>query len=160
MSTFSLHENIFITLQYCEGILEIFWNRNVECSSNILEILLCDYWNLPKNQHLLSPNHTLSVQKQRKVSIKNFFKWIFKNFFSTQMFPGCPEHCNALGTLKEYSWNNACRLGITKWKKNKKFRSLNQVYRRFWSNRVAWNIEKIQKVKIQNFSKSKKLVDC
>ena len=27
------------------------------------------------------------------------------------MFPGCPEHCNAEGTLNEYSWNIACRLG-------------------------------------------------
>ena len=28
------------------------------------------------------------------------------------MFPGCPEHCNAEGTLSEYSRNIACRLGI------------------------------------------------
>ena len=28
------------------------------------------------------------------------------------MFPGCPEHCNVEGTLSEYSWNIACRLGV------------------------------------------------
>ena len=28
------------------------------------------------------------------------------------MFPGCPEHCNAEGTLSEYSRNTAWRLGI------------------------------------------------
>ena len=27
------------------------------------------------------------------------------------MFPGCPEHCNAEGTLCKYSRNIACRLG-------------------------------------------------
>ena len=57
----------------------------VKYSSNILETLLCDYWNLPKDQHLLLLNHT--------------------------MFPECPEHCNAEGTLSEYSCNVACRLG-------------------------------------------------
>ena len=36
----------------------------VECSSNILETLPRDYWNLPKDQHLLLSNHTLLTQKQ------------------------------------------------------------------------------------------------
>ena len=27
------------------------------------------------------------------------------------MFPGCPKHCNAEGTLSEYSRNIACLLG-------------------------------------------------
>ena len=36
----------------------------VECFSNILETLLCDYWNLPKDQYLLSSNHTVLTQKQ------------------------------------------------------------------------------------------------
>ena len=46
-------KNIFITLQYSGDI-----------SSNILEILLRDYRNLPKDQHLLLSNHTLLTQKQ------------------------------------------------------------------------------------------------
>ena len=36
----------------------------VECSTNILETLLRDYGNLPKDQHLLLPDHTLLTQKQ------------------------------------------------------------------------------------------------
>ena len=35
-----------------------------KCSSNTLEILPCDYWNLQKDQHLLLSNHTLLTQKQ------------------------------------------------------------------------------------------------
>ena len=58
-------KKIFITLQYSRDILGIFLKQKfVECSSNILEILLCDYWNLQKDQHLLSSNHTLLTQKQ------------------------------------------------------------------------------------------------
>ena len=30
------------------------------------------------------------------------------------MFPGCPEHCNAEGTLSDYSWNIACLLGTAR----------------------------------------------
>ena len=36
----------------------------------------------------------------------------FQKIFSFKMFPGCPEHCNAEGTLSEYSRNTAWRLGI------------------------------------------------
>ena len=51
---FLASKNIFITLQYSGDILEIFLEQTfVECSSNIMETLLRDYWNLPKDQHLL-----------------------------------------------------------------------------------------------------------
>ena len=46
----------------------------VECSWNVLETLVCDYWNLPKDQHLLLSN-TLLTQKQR------FHQEIFKKSF-------------------------------------------------------------------------------
>ena len=46
-------------------MLRIFLKQKfAESSSNILEILLYDYWNLSKDQHLLVPNHTLLTQKQ------------------------------------------------------------------------------------------------
>ena len=62
---FSASKNIFITLQYLQDILGIFLKETfVECSSNILKKLLRDYWNLPKDQHLLLSN-TLLTQKQR-----------------------------------------------------------------------------------------------
>ena len=80
----------------------------VECSSNILETLLCDYWNLPKDQYLLLSNHTLLTQKQL------FHRELFINSFSLKcsvMFPRCPEHCDTEGTLSECSRNIACRLG-------------------------------------------------
>ena len=60
---FLLHENIFITLQYSGDILGIFekilkylkFLKFMECSSNILETLLYDYWNLQKKKkHLFS----------------------------------------------------------------------------------------------------------
>ena len=71
---FSASKNIFITLQYLQDILGIFLKETfVECSSNILKKLLRDYWNLPKDQHLLLSNHTLLTQKQ-------LFHWeVFKN---------------------------------------------------------------------------------
>ena len=51
---FLASKNIFITLQYSGDILEIFLEQTfVECSLNIMETLLRDYWNLPKDQHLL-----------------------------------------------------------------------------------------------------------
>ena len=51
---FLTSKRIFITLQYSGDILGIFLKQTfVECSSNILETLLRDYWNLPKDQHLL-----------------------------------------------------------------------------------------------------------
>ena len=61
---FLTSKNIFITLQYSRDILGIFLKQTfVECSSNILETLLCDYWNFLKHQHLLLSNHTLVTQK-------------------------------------------------------------------------------------------------
>ena len=68
----------------------------VECSSNILETLLSDYWNLPKDQYLLLSNHTLLTQKQL------FQLELFINSFSLKcsvMFSRCPEHCDTEGTL-------------------------------------------------------------
>ena len=76
--TFWLYENIFITLQYSGNILGIFLKEKfVECSSNILETLLCDYWNLPKGQHLFSSNYTFLTQKQpfHQEFVKKYFSW-------------------------------------------------------------------------------------
>ena len=73
---FLTSKNIFIILHYSEDILGIFLKQTfVEYSSNILEILLHDYWNLPKDQLLLLSNHTLLTQKQL------FHREIFKNLF-------------------------------------------------------------------------------
>ena len=73
---FLTSKNIFITLEYSGDILGIFLKQIfVECCSNILETLLCDYWNLPKDQHLQVSNHTLLAQKQpfhRKLFKKSF----------------------------------------------------------------------------------------
>ena len=67
----------FHNLTILWGILGIFLKQKfVEWSLNILETLLCDYWNLPKDQHLLLSNHTLLTQKQ-------LFHWeFFKKHFS------------------------------------------------------------------------------
>ena len=73
---FLTSKNIFITLQYSGDIPGIFLKQTfVECFSIIPETLLCDYWNLLKDQHLLLPNHTLLTQKQlfhRKLFKKSF----------------------------------------------------------------------------------------
>ena len=62
---FLTSKNIFINLQHSGDILGIFLKQTfVECSSNILETLHRDYWNLPRDQHLLLSNHTLLTQKQ------------------------------------------------------------------------------------------------
>ena len=60
----------------------------VECSSNILESLLPDYWKLLKDQHLLLSNHILLTQKQlfhQELKKKSFplkcslnVPWIFR----------------------------------------------------------------------------------
>ena len=73
---FLTSKNIFITLQYSRDILGIFLKQTfVECCSNILETLLCDYWNLPKDQHLFSSNHTFLTQKQlfHRIFVKKYF---------------------------------------------------------------------------------------
>ena len=59
---FVTSRNIFLTWQYSRDILGIL--LKLTCFSNILEILLRDYWNLPKDQHLLLSNHTLLTQKK------------------------------------------------------------------------------------------------
>ena len=57
---FLTSKNSFITLQYFGDILGIFLKQIfVECSSNILETLLRDYWNFSKYQHWLLSNQTL-----------------------------------------------------------------------------------------------------
>ena len=62
---FLTSENIYITLQYSRDILGKFLKQTfVECFLNILETLLSYCWNLPKDQHLLLPNHTFLTQKQ------------------------------------------------------------------------------------------------
>ena len=62
---FLTSKNIFITLQYSGDTLGIFLKQTfMECSLNIQETLLCHYWNLAKDQHLLLSNHTLLTQKQ------------------------------------------------------------------------------------------------
>ena len=62
---FLTSKNTVITSQYYGDILGIFLKQTfLECLLNILETLLRDYWNLPKDQHLLLSNHTLLTQKQ------------------------------------------------------------------------------------------------
>ena len=62
---FLTSKNTAITSQYYGDILGIFLKQTfLECFLNILETLLRDYWNLPKDQHLLLSNHTLLTQKQ------------------------------------------------------------------------------------------------
>ena len=73
---FLTSKNVFINLQYPGGNLGIFLKQTfVECSSNILETLLRDYWNLSKDQHLLLSNHTCLIQKQL------FHREHFKKYF-------------------------------------------------------------------------------
>ena len=75
---FLTFKNIFITYtQYSRDILGTFLKRTfVECSSNILEILLHGHWNFPKDQYLLSSNHhTFLTQKQL------FHRELLKNLF-------------------------------------------------------------------------------
>ena len=57
---FLTSKNIFITLKYSGDTLGIFLKQIFgECSCNILGTLLRDYWNLPKDQHLLLSKRTL-----------------------------------------------------------------------------------------------------
>ena len=73
---FLTSKNMFITLQYSGDILGIFLKQTfLECSSNILERLLPDYWNFPKDRHFLLSNHTLLSQTQ--LSIENFLRNLF-----------------------------------------------------------------------------------
>ena len=62
---FLTSKKIFITLQQSRDILGLFLKQTfVECSSNILETLLHDEWDLTKDQQLLLTNYTLLTQKQ------------------------------------------------------------------------------------------------
>ena len=67
----------------------------LECSSNILETLLRDYWNLPKDQHLLLSNHTLLTQKQL------FHQELLKKFFPLKCYPDVSN----IATLREHTAN-------------------------------------------------------
>ena len=69
----------------------------VECSSNTLETMFCEYWDLPKDQHLLMSNHTLLTQ------IQLFYRELFKNFFSCEMFPKCSLNARNIATLREHT---------------------------------------------------------
>ena len=51
------------------------FNTFLECSSNILEALVSDSWNLPKDQRLLLSNYALLTQKQL------FRRELFKEYF-------------------------------------------------------------------------------
>ena len=67
----------------------------MECPSNILETLLCDYWNFPKDQHLLLSNHTLLTQKQL------FHRELLKKAFPLK----CSLDVRNIATLREHSPN-------------------------------------------------------
>ena len=85
-----------ITLQNSGNILGVFLKQTfAECSSNILEILFCDCWNLPKDQHLLLSNHALLAQKQL------FHQELFKKSFPLKFSLGAPN----TATLREHSAN-------------------------------------------------------
>ena len=93
---FLTSKNIFITLQYSGDILGIVLKQKfVECSSNILETLLCDYWNLSKDQHLLLSNHALLTQKQL------FHRELLKKNFPLK----CSLDISTIATLREHTAN-------------------------------------------------------
>ena len=111
---FLTSRNIFIALQYSGDILRIFLKQTfIECSSNILEKLLRDYWNLPKDQYLLLSNHTFLTQTQlfhRELIKKSFplkyslnVPWMSRTlqlWGNTQQIS--PEYCVPAGSL---IWN-------------------------------------------------------
>ena len=92
MNFLTSYKNIFKTLQYSGDILGIFLKQKfLQCFSNVLETLLCDYWNLPKDQHSLSSNRTLLIQKQL------FHREFLKKYFPLTCSPNVPL---MPGTLK------------------------------------------------------------
>ena len=113
---FLTSRNIFIALQYSGALqyFRIFLKQTfMECSSNILETLLRDYWHLPKDQYLLLPNHTFLTQKQlfHQECIKKSFplkyslnvprmSWTLQLWGNTQRI--FPEYCVPAGSL---IWN-------------------------------------------------------
>ena len=102
---FLTSKNIFITLQYSGDILGIFLKQAiVKYPSNILETLLRDYWNLPKDQHLLLSNHTLLTQKQL------FHRELLKKYFPLK----CPLNVPWISrTLQR--WGNSQRIFPDNW---------------------------------------------
>ena len=73
---FLTSKNIFITLQYSGDTFGIVLKQTlVECSSNIMKILLRDYQILPKERYFLLSNHTFLTQKQL------FHRELFKKSF-------------------------------------------------------------------------------
>ena len=97
-------KNIFITLQYSGDVLGILLKQTfMECSLNILETLLRDYWNLQKDQHLSLSNHTVLTQKQ-------LFHWeLLKKSF--------PLNCSL--NVPWMSWGNTQQILHAGWEKTK-----------------------------------------
>ena len=76
---------------------------------------------------------TFLIIKSHTINTKTTFpSSTFKKIFAFKIFPGCPEHCNAEGTLSKYLRNTSCQLGFwynTLWR-NKK--DNNRLRRRFY----------------------------
>ena len=93
----------FITIQYFGDILGIFLKRKfAECFLNI------DYWNLPKDQHLLLSNDTFLTQKQL------FHHEFFKKSFPLKCFLNVlwmPQTMQRWRNTQGYSQNIGCQLG-------------------------------------------------
>ena len=99
----------------------------MECSSNILEALLRNYWNLAKDQHLLLSIHTLLMQKQfsHRELLKNYFPlkyslnvpWMSKTLQlrgkTQQIFP---EYCVPAGLYVSTSLRRSFKVKRTRLK--------------------------------------------
>ena len=86
-----------MTLQYSGDIIGTFLKEKfVECSSNILATLPCDYWNLPKDQ--LCYRQILPFQHKN-----NFSYRICSIIFSFNMFLKCSLDAWNIATLREHS---------------------------------------------------------
>ena len=97
----------------------------MECSSNILEALLRNYWNLAKDQHLLLSIHTLLMQKQfsHRELLKNYFPlkyslnvpWMSKTLQlrgnTQQIFP---EYCVPAGLYVSTSFRRSFKVKRTR----------------------------------------------
>ena len=102
---FLTSKNILITLQYSGDVLGIFLKQTfLGCPSNILETLPRDYWNLPKDQHLLLSNHTLLTQKQL------FHRELLKKSFPLK----CPLNVPWI-SRKLQGWGNSQRIFPDNW---------------------------------------------
>ena len=101
----------------------------MECSSNILEALLRNYWNLAKDQHLLLSIHTLLMQKQfsHRELLKNYFPlkyslnvpWMSKTLQlrgnTQQIFP---EYCVPAGLYVSTNLRRSFKVKRTRLKVN------------------------------------------